>query len=97
MLIAVITVGTTVLAWAFGRNIPEEMGWPRITEATEVARKEIGFLEGATVVRGHKHFWPLAVWFFFSYRTVIGFGRLTVDPISWRFTASANLRLETSS
>lgn len=80
VLIGVITFVVSLLAWAFVRNRPEEMGWPRIAEVAEEARVEIGLLEGVRMVLSRKHFWPLALWFFFSYGTVIGFGGLWGGP-----------------
>lgn len=80
VLIGVITLVIAVLTWAFVRNRPEEMGWPRITEATEAAQAGVGLLEGIGIVLSRRHFWPLAFWFFFSYGTVIGFGGLWGGP-----------------
>ena len=80
VLIGVITFVVSLLAWAFVRNRPEEMGWPRIAEIAEEAQAEIGLLEGVRMVLSRKHFWPLALWFFFSYGTVIGFGGLWGGP-----------------
>jgi len=80
VLIGVITLVIAVLTWAFVRNKPEEMGWPRITETTEAAQAGVGLLEGIGIVLSRRHFWPLAFWFFFSYGTVIGFGGLWGGP-----------------
>jgi len=80
VLIGVITLVIAVLTWAFVRNRPEEMGWPRITETTEAAQAGVGLLEGIGIVLSRRHFWPLAFWFFFSYGTVIGFGGLWGGP-----------------
>lgn len=80
VLIGVITLTIAILAWAFVRNKPEEMGWPRIAEATEATQAEVGLLEGVRIVLSRRHFWPLACWFFLSYGTVIGFGGLWGGP-----------------
>ncbi len=81
VLIGIITLIIAIFTWIFVRNRPEEMGWPRISDAEIQAGQEgIGLLRGVRIVLSQKYFWPLAFWFFFSYGTVIGFGGLWGGP-----------------
>jgi len=80
----VIATGTLVIALLVGllvRDRPEDKGWPRIADPqATVLERPIGLWEGVRRVISEGAFWPLALWFFFSYGTVIGFGGLWGGP-----------------
>ncbi len=80
ILIGCATLAIAILAWAVVRNRPEDMGWPRIADAASPEEPTLGLLEGVKHVISEKFFWPLALWFFFTYGTVIGFGGLWGGP-----------------
>jgi len=83
VLIGIITLIMAVLTWIFVRNSPKDMRLPTLAEKKihpEKEEKEIGLWQGMKIVLSNKHFWPLAIWFFFSYGTVIGFGGLWGGP-----------------
>jgi sugar phosphate permease len=77
VLIGIMMLIITILTWTLVRDRPEEMGWPRVSDAgLAPARVNIGFADGVKVVLSEKYFWPLAIRFFCSYGAVIGFGGL---------------------
>ncbi len=89
MAFIIIGIGTLLLAilsWLIIRDRPEDIGLPSITEM-DVSRsvavapvKRVGLLEGMVIVLRQRHFWPLAIWFFFTSGTMFGFGGLWGGP-----------------
>jgi sugar phosphate permease len=81
VLIGIMMLIITILTWTLVQNRPEEMGWPRIADPGAGPTKvRIGLAEGVTVVLSERYFWPLAIRFFCTYGTVIGFGGLWGGP-----------------
>ncbi|MBN1277967.1 MAG: MFS transporter [Deltaproteobacteria bacterium] len=85
----VIGIGTLVLValiWFIVRDRPEDKGWPSIAEIENRgqtppdAQEKISLLEGAKIVVSERHFWPIAVWFFFDCGIFFGFGGLWGGP-----------------
>jgi sugar phosphate permease len=86
ILIGGITFLISLLSWIIVRDRPQDKKWPSIFEiedATNGNRSEgatISLLEGMRTVVSEKHFWPLAVWFFFNCGIFFGFGGLWSGP-----------------
>ena len=81
VLIGIVTLVIAVLAWAFVRNRPEDKGWGKISDVGAApAASAIGLAQGVRIVLSYKFFWPLAIWFFFGYGGVMGFGGLWGGP-----------------
>jgi sugar phosphate permease len=85
-LIAGCTVVIVASVWLIVRDRPVEKGWPSIaelegrTEKDTTATQKIGLWVGARKVVSEKHFWPIAVWFFFDCGVFFGFGGLWGGP-----------------
>jgi sugar phosphate permease len=85
-LIGGFTFILVVLAWLVVRDRPEDKGWPSITQIDHGGKgaspvpKQIPLLEGARRVVSEKHFWPVAIWFFFDCGIFFGFGALWGGP-----------------
>lgn len=85
-LIGVCTFIIVGLVWLFVRDRPGDKGWPSIPEIDHEARKskpipeKIPLWEGARRVVMEKHFWPVAIWFFFDCGIFFGFGALWSGP-----------------
>ena len=84
--IGMATLVMALLVWAFVRNRPEEMGWPSLAEidhigpGTSMSPLIIPVWEGALRVVTDRHFWPVAMWFFFIAGVFFGFGGLWAGP-----------------
>ena len=80
------TVVILVLVWLIVRDRPADKGWPSIVEmdcsASEArpAPTKIGLWAGARKVVSERHFWPIAIWFFFDCGIFFGFGGLWGGP-----------------
>jgi sugar phosphate permease len=82
--------GTTfiivALVWLIVRDRPADKGWPSPMEldaagaAAAPKPAQIGLMEGAIRVVSEKHFWPVAIWFFFDCGIFFGFGGLWGGP-----------------
>jgi len=81
------------LVWLIVRDRPSDKGWPSIAptgdrsastkapqETPDGATANIGLFAGAKRVVGTKHFWPVAIWFFFDCGIFFGFGGLWSGP-----------------
>ena len=85
-LIGGFTFILVVLVWLVVRDRPADKGWPSITqidhggEGASPVPKQIPLLEGARRVVSEKHFWPVAIWFFFDCGIFFGFGALWGGP-----------------
>lgn len=85
-LIAGCTVIILVLVWLIVRDRPADRGWPCLGEMdqgpspTPPAAEKIGLWAGARQVVSEKHFWPIAVWFFFDCGIFFGFSGLWGGP-----------------
>lgn len=76
-----------VLVWFVVRDRPEDKGWPSIEELDKEndgkvvhPTQQIPLLEGARRVVSEKHFWPVAIWFFFDCGVFFAFGGLWGGP-----------------
>jgi sugar phosphate permease len=86
-LIGCCTFIIVVMVWFFVRDRPEDKGWPSIEELdkknddkTIRPIRQIPLLEGARRVILEKHFWPVAIWFFFDCGVFFAFGGLWGGP-----------------
>lgn len=80
VVIAAVTLAVAILVGILVRNRPEEMGWPPIAEPENTSGQAIGLREGVKRVVSERAFWSIALWFFFSYGSVMGFGGLWGGP-----------------
>lgn len=86
ILIGGITFSISILSWIIVRDRPQDKKWPSIFEidnnlnSTQSPTQGISLMEGVRKVVSEKHFWPLAVWFFFNCGIFFGFGGLWSGP-----------------
>lgn len=81
LVLAVVTAAISLLCWYFVRNHPSELGLPSIEEivseetgepVTESTSAKMGTVEALKLTfGGGRKFWPLAIWFFFMYGTIM--------------------------
>ncbi len=79
----VVGVFTLVIAIFIGflvRNRPADFGWPSPVDVKEKAHSTIGLAQGVRVVLKCRHFWPLAIWFFFNCGIYFAFAALWGGP-----------------
>ncbi|MBN1816137.1 MAG: MFS transporter [Sedimentisphaerales bacterium] len=79
------TVLLILLVWLIVRDNPAKKGWPSIIQIDPQspptkATATIGLWEGVWKVVSKRHFWPIAVWFFFDCGIFFGFGGLWGGP-----------------
>ena len=55
-----------VLVWMLVRDKPADMGWPSPADPEESDVPDIGLAQGVRQVLANRHFWPVALWFFFD-------------------------------
>jgi len=81
-IIGVITLAVVILAWLVVRDRPSDMGWPAVEEMESrgATPPAMPLLAGLGRVLTEKHFWPVAVWFFFDCGIFFGFGGLWGGP-----------------
>ena len=84
-LIGLGTIIVAVLAWLVVRDTPRAKGWPPIREfegRPPAASSDTAgsLLAGLGRVLTDKHFWPVALWFFFDCGIFFGFGGLWAGP-----------------
>jgi sugar phosphate permease len=85
-MIAAGTFLMAILVWLFVRNRPQDMGWPSVAEIDHLGPGAsappivITLWEGARRVITERHFWPVAVWFFFICGIFFSFGGLWAGP-----------------
>lgn len=80
VVIAAVTLAVAVLVALLVRDRPEDMGWPPMADAPRTVDQAVGLREGVRKVLSERAFWAIALWFFFSYGTVMGFGGLWGGP-----------------
>ncbi len=73
--IGAVTLVLMVLVWLIVRDRPCER-----SASWAVASEAIGLMTGARRVVSTKHFWPVAIWFFFDCGIFFGFGGLWGGP-----------------
>jgi sugar phosphate permease len=72
--------------WLIIRDRPQDKGWPTIAELDPATGEvpappqTIALLTGMRQVFINRHFWPLALWFFFDCGIFFGFGGLWGGP-----------------
>jgi len=85
----IIAAGTfliAILVWVFVRNRPQDMGWPSVAEIDHIGPGAsappivISLWEGVSRVLTERHFWPVAIWFFFICGIFFSFGGLWAGP-----------------
>lgn len=74
------TLILALLVWFLVRDRPADLGWPSPTEHRSGDAPAIGLAEGVRTVLGTRHFWPVAVWFFFDCAIFFSFGGLWGGP-----------------
>jgi len=86
ILIGGITCSISILSWVVVRDRPQDKKWPAISEIenrlknSQFSIREISLMEGVRKVLSERHFWPLAIWFFFNCGIFFGFGGLWSGP-----------------
>jgi sugar phosphate permease len=80
LFVGVATLCLAVLVWVFVRNRPSDKGWPSVAEPVREKEPAIGMAQAVKKVFTCRHFWPLAVWFFFNFAVLFSFGGLWGGP-----------------
>lgn len=87
-IIGACTVAVVFFNWIIVCDRPQDKGWPSIFEtdppsqagAKAQGHAQIPLKEGFRQVVSEKHFWPVAIWFFFDCGIFFGFGGLWSGP-----------------
>ncbi len=85
-IIGVATFFMAIMVWIFVRNRPEDLGWPPISQldlpaqSAQKRSETIKPWQGAKIVLSEPHFWPIAIWFFFTCGLFFSFGGLWAGP-----------------
>jgi sugar phosphate permease len=69
-----------LMVWLWVRDRPADMGWPALTDATTKTEAAIGLKQAVAKVLSSRHFWPLAIWFFFDAAIFFSFSGLWGGP-----------------
>ncbi len=81
LLVGGLTVTSAILVWLFVRDRPSQMGWPSLDGPTVAnAPARISLAHGVCQVLRCRHFWPLALWFFFDFGVFFSFAGLWGGP-----------------
>ncbi|MBU0991626.1 MAG: MFS transporter [Proteobacteria bacterium] len=82
IVIGMFTLLLAILVWVFVRNRPSDFGWPSPFDSVKKESESVapGLMEGAKKVLSNRHFWPLAIWFFFNCGIFFAIGGLWGGP-----------------
>lgn len=78
--VGALTAMLAVLVWWVVRDRPAALGWPAPAEHRLQPAEIIPLADGVKRVLTRPAFWPLAIWFFFTYGIFISFGGLWGGP-----------------
>ena len=78
--IGFFTLVLAVLVWMLVRNRPADLGWETPAGQVQTAQITISLKQGIVRVLTCGRFWPLAVWFFFTFGVFFSFGGLWGGP-----------------
>lgn len=79
-LVGGFTLLLAILVGLFVRNRPADSGMPAITGPSNPTPDAIPLFSGVKTVLRCRHFWPLAIWFFFDFAVFFSFGGLWGGP-----------------
>ena len=82
-IIGLTTLVIAILAWIIVRDRPEDMGWALADGGGPDSANQppqVPIFQGLKRVLSEKHFWPVALWFFFDCGVFFGFGALWGGP-----------------
>ncbi|MCK4535973.1 MAG: MFS transporter [Desulfuromonadales bacterium] len=81
IIVAGLTLLLAGLTWSIVRDRPAELGWTPINgQNATTATPRTRLLDAVRQVLAHRHFWPLALWFFFQSAVFFSFGGLWGGP-----------------
>ncbi len=80
IIVGVATLVVAVFIWFLVKDRPSDFGWPSPAGTEKRPGPSIGLLESMKQVLTCRHFWPLAIWFFFALGTTFSFGGLWGGP-----------------
>jgi len=78
--VGIVTLVIAILIWFFVKDRPSDFGWPSPSGSGKESEPSIGLLESMKQVLTCRHFWPLAIWFFFALGIFFSFGGLWGGP-----------------
>jgi MFS family permease len=78
--IGAFTLLLALLVWLLVRNRPADLGWESPAAHVQSAQTTISLGDGIKRVVGCGRFWPLAMWFFFTFAVFFSFGGLWGGP-----------------
>lgn len=80
VVVGAFTLVMAVLIWLFVRDRPSDLGWPPVVDPVGTKASAIGLGEGIKKVLTDPRFWPVAIWFFFTFAMFFSFGGLWGGP-----------------
>ncbi len=80
ILVGCFTLLLAILVRLFVYDRPADRGWPPPDGHAGQAAEKAGLMEGIRTVLACRHFWPLALWFFFDFAVFFSFGGLWGGP-----------------
>lgn len=78
--VGILTLILAVLVWLLVRDRPADLGWSSPSEQTEQGAVSIPLLRGIREVLACPSFWPVAIWFFFTFAVFFSFAGLWGGP-----------------
>ncbi len=80
IVVGAFTLFLALLVWIFIRNRPADFNWPSPAETESKGKPAIGLRQGIGQVLTCRHFWILALWFFFDCGIFFSFAGLWAGP-----------------
>ncbi len=80
ILVGGFTLLLAILVRLFVYDRPSDRGWPAPDNPPEPTAEAGDLLQGIRTVLTCRHFWPLAIWFFFDFAVFFSFGGLWGGP-----------------
>ncbi len=80
VLVGLFTLLISVLVGFLVRNRPADFGWPSPVASVQNKQATISLGNGIKLVLTCRHFWPIAIWFFFTLGIYFAFGALWGGP-----------------
>jgi len=80
VLVGTLTALLAALVWRIVRDRPAELGWASPAEHAAAGEPPLHLSEGIRLVLNTPAFWPLSIWFFFTYGIFTAFAGLWGGP-----------------
>jgi sugar phosphate permease len=80
VLVGLVTLCLAILVWLFVHDRPSDKGWQPLNHPNTKGIPAVGEMTALRSVLTCRHFWPLAIWFFFDFAIFFSFGGLWGGP-----------------